>query len=409
MSNVTVLGTFLEGLLSFLSPCVLPMVPLYMAYLSGDSKQVDENGNIKYNQKEVFIKTVFFVLGVFIVFSLLAISIQEIKQYVIEYKDIIAILGSVVIFAFGLHELGVIEISFLNKEISLKDKLKSGKMSYLKAFLFGFFFAFSWTPCIGPMLSSALLLAVSQDGGVVYLIAYALGLTIPFLVTGIATSTILNILSKYKKFVGVIMKISGVILICFSIYMFSSSAQNIKNDKKVITQEPVQDTAQEQAIEEKNAQEENNKTTNSTENIIYMPDIDFYDHNGNTINFKDYKDKYVVVSYSATWCQYCTQEIPAYYSFSKNHPEVVCLYAMSPEANGEDESSIGQYAVNNGVELPIIVDSDNILASYFQVSSFPTTCVIGPDNSMIGMVAGALDESLFEEVLNRTISMYESR
>lgn len=399
MNNITIIGTFLEGLLSFLSPCVLPMVPLYMAYLSGDNKNKDEEGNTKYNQKEVFIKTVFFVLGIFVVFSLLAISIQSIKQYVIAYKDIISIIGSVIVFAFGLHELGVIEISVLNKQATLNDKVHFGKMNYLKAFFFGFFFAFSWTPCIGPMLSSALLLTFSQEGGFVYLLAYALGLTIPFLITGIATSAVLNLLRKYKKFVGVVMKIAGVVLICFSLYMFSNATKNIKGIENV----PTKQETKEETIETK---KEENKIEKE---IAYFPDTEFYDHNGNSVCISDYKDKYVLLNYIATWCTYCKEEIPDYSAFIIDNPDIVCFYVMSPDANGEDESSIKKFAGEYGIKESIIVDSENTIAYYFGISSFPTLCVIGPDGSIIGTASGGLSERDFVEVFNRATKMYEER
>lgn len=387
MSEITLLGTFIEGLLSFLSPCVLPLIPLYMAYLSGDNKIVDEEGNIKYDKKTVLLRTVFFVLGVFLVFALLAISVNSIKEYINDYKDIISIVGSVIIFIFGLHEIGIIQISVLNKEASLMNKLHLDKMNYLKAFLFGVFFAFAWTPCIGPMLSSALLLAISQESGILYLISYALGLTIPFLITGLATSFILNLLNKYKKVLNYVLKIAGVVLVGFSIYMLINASNNIVEMKETI-----------------NKQQERADSA-----YVYMPEGEFLDQDGKQLKFEDFNGKYVVINYVATWCTYCKEEIPYFKEFADKNKDVVCLYVMSPTVNGEEKSSIKQWALDNNVEFSILIDEYDELNRLFNISSFPTTCFIGPDQSLIGYVSGMLNAEYFDTYYQKSIEMFEAR
>lgn len=166
---MSLFSIFLEGLLSFLSPCVLPLVPLYMSYLSYDSKEYDEDGNIKYKTPKVFLMTVFFVLGISVIFLLLALTVDSLKEFLNNYSNVISIVGGVVIIMFGLHETGIINISFVNSERRLNNKLDLSKMSYLKAFLLGFLFSFAWTPCIGPMLSSAIIIASTSKLGSLYI------------------------------------------------------------------------------------------------------------------------------------------------------------------------------------------------------------------------------------------------
>lgn len=375
MDTVSIFATFLEGLLSFLSPCVLPLVPLYMAYLSGESSNTID-GEKKYNQKTVFIRTLFFVLGIFVVFILLAVSIQNIKEYIDDYKNIVTIVGSVFIFIFGLNQLGLIEINVLNKEFSLKNKLNLQTMSILKAFLFGLFFAFAWTPCIGPMLTNAILLSISEEGGVLYLFAYGLGLTLPFVITGIATSFILNILNKFKHVMSIIIKVSGIILICFSIYMLVNSSQNIINSKN---------------------------------SDSYLPKDTYTCADGSKFNFYDYKGKYVAVNFIATWCGYCIDEIPYYTSFSKLKDDFVCIYVMSPVTSNVSEDEIRKFVEEKDITLPVIIDSDSSLTNKYGISSYPTTWFFGPDMSAVGYYSGETNLEGFVNISENVIETFNNK
>ena len=185
---MSLFGLFIEGILSFLSPCVLPLVPLYMSYLSANARESDEEGNVKYATAKVFLMTVFFVLGVSVIFLILALSVKAIRPFVESYASVIAIVGGTLIIVFGLHETGLIHIDVLDHEKRLNISMDTSKASYLKAFLLGFVFSFAWSPCIGPMLASAILLASTQSLGSLYILVYTLGLIVPFLLTGLATS-----------------------------------------------------------------------------------------------------------------------------------------------------------------------------------------------------------------------------
>ena len=198
--DISLVGIFLEGLLSFLSPCVLPLLPLYMSYLAGDNKTTDEEGNVKYNKLDIFLSTFCFVLGICVTFALLALAIDSVKDYISNYSEIISIIGGTLVIVSGLHEVGIIHIDVLNKEAKLKVNLHLEKMSFFKAFLLGLVFSIGWSPCIGPMLANALLLAASNSLGYLYIVAYGLGLVIPFLITGLLTSFILNIIKNNTYF-----------------------------------------------------------------------------------------------------------------------------------------------------------------------------------------------------------------
>lgn len=364
-------GVFLEGILSFLSPCVLPLIPLYMSYLSGEDKIVDENGNVKYNSTKVFITTLFFVLGISLTFVLLALSINSIKDYLNNYKEIIMIVGGTLLIIFGLHEFGLININVLNKELKVKLDLKLNKMNFIKAFLLGFVFSLGWSPCIGPLLSNAIILASSESSGYLYILAYGLGLVIPFLITGLFTSSVLNFINSKKNIVKYVSKIAGVLLILYGSYMIYNSAKDIYTLK--------------------NSDKEFDLGS-------YLINYELKDIDGNSVRLKDYKGKYVFLNFTTTWCPYCKSEIPEFEKFAKNE-EVTCLFVMSPlnETNGIED--IKKHIEDNDVKLNTIIDEDRILFYYLQISGYPITFVISPEGQFITYVSGALNYDGFNQML----------
>ena len=367
---MSLFGLFLEGLLSFLSPCVLPLVPLYMSYLTNDLNNKEEKKN------NVFLMTVFFVLGISVIFLILALSVNKLKPFMEDYKEVISIVGGTIIIVFGLHETGLINISCLNIEKRLNVNLNYGNTSYLRAFILGFLFSFSWSPCIGPMLSSAVLIAASETYGALYILVYALGLVVPFLLTGLFTSTILDFLKAKKNILKYVSIVSGVILVAYGFYMIYSGSKEIAELKSTVTSKS----------------EENSG--------VYVPDYDFIDQFGNTINLSDYKDKYIMLNFVATWCGYCINEIPEYTSFSKYDDNVVCFYVMSTLSSGVSEEEILKFIEDNDIKVPVLIDRDNILYSKCSVSGFPTLFIIDKTGEFLGYVAGALNYDSFVSLAN---------
>lgn len=376
--NISFAGIFLEGLLSFLSPCVLPLLPLFMAYLSGEGKKDDE-GNIIYDQRKTFLSTIFFVLGISFVFVLLGLSVGFISDFLKDYQDIVALIGGVLIIILGLHETGLISISLLDHEYSFKDKFSFAKMTYFKAFCFGFLFSFAWTPCIGPLLASVLLLSVSE-GSLVYLLFYALGLIIPFVLTGLFTSGILNFIQKRKKIFKYIMVIAGVIMISYGISNIYNASRNI--------------------MAYKNAE---------TVDVQMISDKTFTDANGKEILFKDYRGKYVFLNFTATWCSYCEMERADYLAFAKEN-DIHCFYVMSPlSENGLSDEDVRKHIDDKGIDIPVIVDKDGTLLYQGNVSGYPTLMVIAPDGRILGYIAGYINKEGMENVYQQAIALYEGQ
>lgn len=201
---------FLEGIASFISPCLLPMIPIYISYFIGENDKTE---------KKKILNAIGFVLGFTLVFVLLSIFASTLGGLINSRIKYIEILFGIIIILLGLNYAEVIKIRFLNKSKGIKANTKN--LNFIKSLLFGIIFSISWTPCIGTFLSSALLLiAEHQDilKGIVLILIYSAGLGIPFIASVILIEKIKNAFDFIKRNYGIIKKLSGVILILMGIY-----------------------------------------------------------------------------------------------------------------------------------------------------------------------------------------------
>ena len=203
--------TFIEGFASFISPCVLPMLPIYISYFIGeDNKKVSK----------AVINSVGFVLGLSIVFILLSIFASSFGGIISQNIKYIKIVFGIIIILLGLNYMEIIKINLLNKSKGINKKVKD--LNFIKSLAFGMIFSISWTPCIGTFLASALLLiAKNQDmvKGILLMIVYSIGLGIPFIISAVLLEKLKEAFNFIKKNYDIIKKISGIILIIMGIYM----------------------------------------------------------------------------------------------------------------------------------------------------------------------------------------------
>lgn len=195
---------FIEGLASFISPCVLPMLPMYISYFAGQDK----------NKNKTIINSIGFVLGFTFVFILLGGFASTFGRIVNFYSNYINIIVGIIIILFGLHYAGILNINVLNKTKGIKYSNKD--LSFITSALFGMFFSITWTPCVGVFLSSALMMSATQGSiiqGLLMLVLYSLGLGIPFIITAIFLEKLKTTFDFIKKHYNIINKISGIILI----------------------------------------------------------------------------------------------------------------------------------------------------------------------------------------------------
>ncbi|MGL4636786.1 MAG: cytochrome c biogenesis CcdA family protein [Beijerinckiaceae bacterium] len=212
MPDITLTGVLLAGLLSFLSPCVLPLVPPYLAYMAGTSVSAMTGEGAKPSAR-VLIASVLFVLGFSTVFVLLGAGASSMGRVLRIYGDTLSIVAGIVIIIMGLHFLGVFRIGLLYREA----RLEVGKPAGLAgAYLMGLAFAFGWTPCIGPVLGAVMAVAGSQatvGQGMGLLAVYSLGLGIPFLLAALFMGPFTRLFARHKHHMGLIEKIMGGLLV----------------------------------------------------------------------------------------------------------------------------------------------------------------------------------------------------
>jgi len=218
---------FSAGLLSFLSPCVLPLVPAYISYLTGSSIEDLKNDKTKLN---TLYKSFGFVLGFSIIFILMGVSITSLGKILITYKDLFRKIGGTLIIIFGLHTIGVLKIKlfYFEKRFLYLDKIK-GPFSSI---IMGMAFAAGWTPCIGPILSSILIYATSMSSigkGVLLLVMYSLGLAVPFILTAMAIESFTKEYKNFSKYLPIISRISGILMIIMGIMVFTNKLLILSN------------------------------------------------------------------------------------------------------------------------------------------------------------------------------------
>jgi cytochrome c-type biogenesis protein len=220
MANPTPVAAFLAGLVSFLSPCVLPLVPGYVSLISGvgveELKQQQSSGLLS----KVMLNSLAFVAGFSMVFITLGALSTEVGQLAARYKSVLGQVAGVVIIVFGLHLTGILKIKALYSDRRLHN-VKGGSTIW-GAFLIGFAFAFGWTPCVGPILSAILYLAAAQDSvskGIFLLTIYSLGLAVPFLLTSLAIERFLSFYGRFRRHMHAIEVASGGLLVALGILL----------------------------------------------------------------------------------------------------------------------------------------------------------------------------------------------
>ena len=444
-TSVSALTVFIQGFLSFFSPCVLPLLPLYIGYLSGGAAQTDAEGHIYYQRRKIFVRTLCFVLGISGAFFLLGFAFTAAGQFFKEYQTWFARIGGFLIILFGLYQLGLFKSRTLSTEHRLPFHADRLAVSPLTAFIFGFTFSFAWTPCIGPVLTSVLIMSSSADTaglGFLYILVYTLGFVIPFLAAGLFTGTLLDLFRKHQSVVRYTVKIGGILLILIGILLVSGRMDNLSaalagNTSPVgetsgasdaETSAPTADTqkrpASESGAPSENAETENSpagteetdvesfaesETESSTSDLPDAPSFTLTDQYGTIHTLEDYQGKTIFLNFWATWCSPCRAEMPdiqeLYTDHGENTGDVIILGVASPNYGWEEsQSHVDAFLTQNNYTYPVLMDEGGQLADQFGITAYPTTFMITSEGKVFGYVTGQLDKEMMNSIIDQTIS-----
>ncbi len=231
MFDVTLFGALLAGLLSFLSPCILPIAPFYLSYLAGvGMNQVSADAEISRAVRiRAFVAACCFALGVITVFVGLGATATAFGGLVREYFDALRWIAAAIIIAMGLHFLGLVRIGILYRQLRAEAG-DTSNVGLVGAFVIGLAFAFGWTPCVGPVLAAILFTAAGQETagqGAALLFTYGLGMTLPFIAAALFIGPFMTWMAKFRRHLGLVEKLMGVLLILFGVLIATNSINYI--------------------------------------------------------------------------------------------------------------------------------------------------------------------------------------
>ncbi len=426
--TIPAITVFVQGLLSFFSPCVLPIVPLYAGYLSGGGT-VAPDGTVQYSQKVILRNTVFFILGVSFAFFSLGLGFSALGMMFTENQMVFSRIGGILIILLGLMQLGVFDHPFHGGEVKLPIKLNMLKMSPMTALLMGFTFSFAWTPCVGPALSTVLIMiagAQSSLQGLWLMGVYTLGFTIPFLLVGVFTTQCLNFFKAHRNVVAYTTKIGAVIMILMGLMMFTGTMNSITGylskfgtettpttsvESESITEDIVATESEPTVEEETETESESSEETESLP-VISAVDFSLQDQYGNIHTLSDYEGKTIFLNMWATWCSPCKQELPdiqkLYEAYGENQGDVIILGVAFPNDENQhtQEGSVQDvtdFLEENEYTYPTLMDVSSDLLYGYGISAFPTTFMIDVDGNIFGYVAGMMTYDIMESIIQQTV------
>lgn len=416
-AGVPALAVLLQGLFSFFSPCVLPLVPLYLSYLAGGAKSVDEQGVVRYKRSRVMINTLFFIIGISFAFFLLGLGFTTLGRFFSSNQVLFARVSGILIILFGLLQLGFFEFKWTGRTVRLPFRLDKLTMNPLIALVLGFTFSFAWTPCVGPMLTSVLLMASSaKTAGLGFLLIglYTLGFVLPFMAVGLFTGSLLDFFKKHQSAVKYTAKIGGVLMILIGVMTFTGWMNNITGylSRFIPGGEPpaVSQTVDADAGTDTDTPDEPSGTSAPEDEDagIMAPDFTLADQFGNEHTLSDYQGKVIFLNFWATWCPPCRGEMPdiqaLYEENGANEGDVVVLGVVGPGMGQEGSvEHITTFLEDGGYTYPSVMDLEGDLFAQYGISAFPTTFMITPDGEVLGYVPGAMTREIMDDIVRQTL------
>ena len=382
-------------------------------YTANSSVENLKEGKTSFIGSSLFKNTIFFALGISTTFFILGSSVKVLSMFFNENKDLIMFIGGIIIIIMGLFYMGIIKSSILNREKRFNVKFK--EMKAITAFILGFTFSFGWTPCIGPILASVLVMVSSSSNHLsanLLIAVYTIGFILPFIITAMFYSKLFKTIDKIKSNMEIIKKIGGIILIVSGILMmvngFGSiskhfnTSQNSKIESKQEENKRENSTDKEENSDGNDSQKDSNNDNNdkgsNDEDRIKSIDFTLTDQYGKTHKLSDYEGKVVFLNFWATWCPPCKEEMPyieqLYKDYNKNNDDVVILGVASPNLGREgSREHVVNFLKEQGYTFPVVLDEDGALAYQYGINAFPTTFIIDKERYVTQYIPGAMDKA----------------
>lgn len=405
--SVSLVTVFVQGILSFFSPCVLPLLPLYLGYLSGS---MGDAQGAQTSRVKTLVNTLFFVIGISAAFFLLALGMTALGQALHQYQKIIIQVGGILIIAFGLFQLGVFRPMALEQDRRIRFPLQKLAMSPLVALVFGFTFSFAWTPCVGPALASVLLMAGSADTalqGFALIGLYTLGFVLPFLAVALFAGGLLKLFQKHRNVVRYTVKVGGALLVVIGLLMVTGWMDSLSGS---LAGSDPQATPTVQVTQQPEATDTPEATDAPEESQAPIPALDFTltDQFGNTHTLDQYKGKTILLNFWGTWCGPCRSEMPdlqaVYEDYGNNEKDLVVLGVAAPNLGQEGSAEdITAFLEENGYTYPTLMNEDASLFYSYGISSFPTTFMIDKNGNVYGYIMGAQSREVFDNIIQQTM------
>lgn len=370
-----VLAVFVAGLLSFFSPCILPLLPVYVGYLSAGH----DAGHI--SVKTSFTKAAAFTAGLSLSFFLLGIAAGALGDII--KSSAFFITCAVLIIIFGIHQTGLITIPFLYKE----KKLRIGfdpKKGLTGAFALGFLFSFGWIPCVGPVLGAVLGLS-SQQGGALsgggLLLVYSLGLSIPFFIIALGSQQLLSKVKGIYPYFGKIRVAGGILIIAMGFWMIANQLTYIRAGEE--------------------------SQISGTYNSVYeIPLSALY---GDDLRLADLRGKTVYIKFWATWCPLCLAGLEDFKSLTMSYGasgDVAVISVVTPGLNREmNKVDFIEWAEAQELSIPVYFDETGKLSNEFNIRAYPTSVYLDKNGSPQKITVG--DE--MNDQIHRNIILYKGK
>lgn len=456
-TGVPVLTVFAQGLLSFFSPCVLPLVPLYISYLSGGAKIVDKDGIIRYPRGKVMLHTICFVIGISFAFFALGFGFSAAGRFFSGNRTMFARVSGILMILFGIYQTGILgHFRAADQEHRIPFRMEKFSMNPLVALIFGFTFSFAWTPCVGPALASVLLMvstAASPAAGYLLIGVYTAGFVIPFLAVGLFTGTVLGIFRRHQQVVRYSVRLGAVLMILLGVMTFSgwmngltgylssftgsgSTAtaavsdeaesgadiqQNSDTEEKTSGDAETQsgasgktDVTEEDIMSGKVVEESEEEKKEEEKDLPAAPDFTLKDQYGNTHTLSEYKGKTVFLNFWATWCGPCKMEMPdiqeLYEEYGKNTGDLIVLGVANPKTDenpqnaDETQEKVEEFLETNGYTYPVAMDTAGDVFASYGISSFPTTFMITKEGKVFGYASGTLSKDMIRSIVEQTMT-----